>query len=95
MYFILLLFSLPDLDEMVEGMMVKMYAEGPLGGFEFKCTICDKVQKKKQHMIAHVETHISGFSHPCSICGKPFKTRGSRDKHRYVYHKNDLTLSNW
>jgi len=86
-----------DLDEMVEGMMLKIYGEGTLGGFEYKCTICNKIQKKKQHMIAHVETHISGFSHPCLICGKPFKTRGSRDKHRYVYHKNDATLAitNW
>jgi predicted amidophosphoribosyltransferase len=54
---------------------------------EFTCSVCHKVMKQKRHMVNHVETHIEGMSHLCSLCGKSFKTRNSREKHRYTYHK--------
>jgi len=75
-----------EVDDMVTQMMTKLENQDT-GLPEFSCTVCQKVMKQKRHMINHVETHIQGMSHLCNLCGKSFKTRNSRDKHKYTYHK--------
>merc|ERR1712037_784618 len=76
-----------EVDEMVTQMMSKH--ENPATGLsEFSCTVCHKVMRTKRHMENHVETHIEGLSHLCDHCGKSFKTRNSRDKHKYTYHRD-------
>ena len=57
----------------------------------FACNVCQKIMKKKRHMMCHVETHIEGMSHICLICNKSFKTRNSLDKHKHTYHKNTFS----
>lgn len=75
-----------EVDEMVNKHISK--SENAITGQpEFTCTLCHKAMKAKRHMINHVETHFEGMSHPCTLCGKIFKTRNSRDKHKYTYHK--------
>ena len=69
--------------------MVRRYENQASGMSEFSCTVCHKVMKQKRHMVNHVETHIEGVSHICNLCGKSFKTRNSRDKHKYTYHKEN------
>ena len=82
-----------EVDEMVTQMMTKH--ENPATGLsEFSCTVCHKVMRTKRHMENHVETHIEGLSHLCDHCGKSFKTRNSRDKHKYTYHR-DTGVDAW
>jgi len=73
-----------ELDALVEQMMSKTVN---LGQTEFVCNVCQKVMKKKRHMMCHVETHIEGVTHVCNLCNKSFKTRNSLDKHKHTYHK--------
>jgi len=76
-----------ELDALVEQMMSKTVN---LGQTEFVCNVCQKVMKKKRHMMCHVETHIEGVTHVCNLCNKSFKTRNSLDKHKHTYHKGEL-----
>jgi len=77
-----------ELDAMVEQMMSKTVNAGQT---VFACNVCQKIMKKKRHMMCHVETHIEGMSHICLICNKSFKTRNSLDKHKHTYHKNTFS----
>ena len=81
-YLIFLLYS--ELDALVDQMMSKTVN---LGETEYVCNVCQKIMKKKQHMMKHVETHIQGVTHTCNLCGKTFKTRNSLETHKHAYHK--------
>jgi len=73
-----------ELDALVDQMMSKTVN---LGQTEYVCNVCQKIMKKKQHMMKHVETHIQGVTHACNLCGKTFKTRNSLETHKHAYHK--------
>ena len=66
-----------------------------LGQTEFVCNVCQKVMKKRRHMMCHVETHIEGVTHVCNLCNKVFKTRNSLDKHKHTYHKGEHNLAGY
>eukprot|EP01084_Bolivina_argentea_P085335 154219_1 len=60
----------------------------------YKCAICDKGFKQKQHMITHKKSvHENCRPFRCTICQKQFKEKGTLTKHvRYIHQatKNRL-----
>ena len=48
---------------------------------EFKCKLCCKIQKRKDVIKKHIETHMNGLSFPCNLCGKDFMTRNAAQQH--------------
>ena len=53
----------------------------------WKCGECGKIDKKKNHLVSHIETHLEGFSHKCEQCERVFKTRNSLNSHVFLVHK--------
>lgn len=54
----------------------------------YRCTECQKVMKRKDHMKNHVKTHFVGQEVNCYICGKPYKNIRSMEVHISSYHNN-------
>jgi len=57
------------------------------GVYVWKCTVCGKMNKKKDKVQIHVEIHLEGFSHVCVYCTKVHKTRMALAVHMSSYHK--------
>lgn len=53
----------------------------------YYCLHCDKENRHRGHMKAHVESHIEGLSFPCEKCGKIFRSRNSRQSHNSQTHR--------
>merc|ERR1712243_312160 len=47
----------------------------------WRCKVCRKIAKTRQHINSHVETHIEGISHACDLCGRACPTRQSLQAH--------------
>ena len=52
----------------------------------WKCKVCSKTMKKKDHLSFHVETHLE-FTHQCPHCDKVKKTKGALAAHISTYHR--------
>ena len=69
-----------EIDEKVSQIMVKVENS-------YVCMQCDKITPRKDHIIAHCETHLEGYSHGCHICKFETKTRNSLRIHISQKHK--------
>ena len=69
-----------DIDEKIETLMERR-------GGVWACKECEKVDKSKQAIKRHVETHLKEFSHSCPECSKVFTTRLNLKTHRDRNHK--------
>ena len=47
----------------------------------WRCKVCRKTAKTRQHINSHAETHIEGISHACDLCGRACPTRQSLQAH--------------
>jgi len=61
--------------------------DGPSGKL-FRCTVCLKLGKRKDNLIAHAESHLLTEPLPCDHCGKLFKTRNSLTSHVSRWHRH-------
>lgn len=59
----------------------KMYNK--LGINRYQCLLCEKVMKKSDAVMKHIETHLD-LIHPCSLCPSQKKTRSA-----LAFHYND------
>ena len=63
------------------------------GIFLWQCKSCNKLIKRKSHLIEHIESnHISGLQFKCPYCALFYKTRSSVRSHVHDKHKNDHLL---
>ena len=63
------------------------------GVFLWQCKSCNKLIKRKSHLIEHIESnHISGLQFKCPYCSSYYKTRSSVRSHVHDKHKNDHLL---
>lgn len=57
---------------------------------EFKCTACDRIFSRYQHLLRHVERHWSQRSyHSCDICGKTFTRKDTMQSHKRELHSEN------
>ena len=63
----------------------------------FKCTICQKSNFRKHHLINHVESvHFPEmFSYSCMYCGKDYKTQNSLNVHISQRHREDKNVTSF
>ena len=61
------------------------------GKIVFKCTMCEKTNNRKHHIINHVESvHFPNlFRYSCHYCEKEYKTKNSLDVHLSTVHRGD------
>ena len=64
------------------------HVNGNLQVEEWNCTVCGKVSLRRQHITAHVETHIEGLMYSCSHsdCSYSGKTRSAMGGHLSTAH---------
>ena len=62
------------------------------GKIVFKCTMCDKTNNRKHHLLNHVESvHFPNlFHYSCYYCEKEYKTRQKLDDHIRIIHNGIL-----
>ena len=53
---------------------------------KWRCTVCLKMQKSRNHCREHVEIHVEGLSYACDYCGKSCRTTGALRAHRRTQH---------
>ena len=63
-----------ELDTRIEQMIRKK-------GILWECISCGKLDKRKDNLKSHIETHIEGISHTCHICNKTCSTRNALRVH--------------
>ena len=69
-----------------ENLMLELFEEGQKF---FKCRVCGKVGKRKDNLLAHIETHLPTKPQTCDHCGKLFKTKNSLTSHVSRWHRHD------
>ena len=69
-----------------ENLMLELFEEGQKF---FKCRVCGKVGKRKDNLLAHIETHLPTKPQTCDHCGKIFKTKNSLTSHVSRWHRHD------
>ena len=69
-----------------ENLMLELFEEGQKF---FKCRVCGKVGKRKDNLLAHIETHLPTRPQTCDHCGKLFKTKNSLTSHVSRWHRHD------
>ena len=67
-----------------------LYSE-VLNDFEkaFQCNVCSKIAKRKDNILAHIESHLPSVPKTCNYCGKLFKTKNSLTSHVSRWHRLD------
>ena len=55
----------------------------------FQCNVCTKVAKRKDNILAHIESHLPSEPKSCNFCGKLFKTKNSLTSHVSRWHRQD------
>lgn len=55
----------------------------------FQCSVCEKIGKRKDNLLAHIETHLPAQPQTCIHCGKLFKTKNSLTSHVSRWHRQD------
>ena len=53
----------------------------------FRCIVCGKIGKRKDNLLAHIETHLPPKPVTCLQCGKLFKTKNSLTSHVSRWHR--------
>eukprot|EP00092_Neocalanus_flemingeri_P082237 GFUD01102903.1.p1 GENE.GFUD01102903.1~~GFUD01102903.1.p1 ORF type:complete len:132 (-),score=28.41 GFUD01102903.1:24-392(-) len=73
--------------DQVEQQIESLYQKQPSG--DFTCVTCGYLNRLKQNMQKHVETHIDTPGYICSYCYKQFKTKNSLNTHTSVKHREE------
>merc|ERR1712013_604341 len=93
--------GLGDVKELLVCFADKIGCEG--GGFYWQCKCCHKNNKRKSHLLEHVEsTHIPGLQFQCPYCDGVRRTRSSvrshvNEKHKeeHLMYKRDTVNLDW
>merc|ERR1712029_1224237 len=56
---------------------------------DYICYHCGYLNKARQNMQKHVETHLDGPGHTCKYCSRTFKTTNSLNTHISVKHRQE------
>ena len=52
------------------------------GESPWKCTICDKILSKNEHLLKHIRVvHQGQRKHVCPTCGKKFAEKQNMERH--------------
>ena len=73
--------------EELEGKTMSLMERVDDGLIKWKCTVCGKASKTRQHMRVHIETHLEGLSYPCNLCGKVSRSSNALNKHISILHR--------
>ena len=55
----------------------------------YKCSVCQRIGKRKDNMLIHVKTHLPCEPETCDFCGKVFKTKNSLTSHVSRWHRQE------
>ena len=56
----------------------------------YRCTVCNKIMKKRSDMKRHLETHLTGILFDCQFCEKTFRSSNNLRVHNYNNHQHKL-----
>ena len=73
--------------EEMEAKKISLMTKVEDGVCSWKCTVCGKTAKTRQHMKMHVETHMEGLSYPCNKCGKVSRSSNQFNTHISMFHR--------
>lgn len=52
----------------------------------WKCNVCGRTNKKRDHIVHHIDSNHIDASHPCSQCGKISRSMMGLRHHKRLYH---------
>ena len=56
----------------------------------YRCTVCNKIMKKRTDMKRHLEIHLTGILFDCQFCEKTLKSSNSLRVHIYNNHHHKI-----